>query len=162
MKDEPSAAAAQKPLLSDILLELHVPAFQPVKDFYGSLGYEIVWEKPALDDKGYLVMRNAMSIINFYCGTDDVYNHEFFGTFPANTPRGYGVEIVIPSDDIEALFARVKQLYPDNIVASLPGKHSHKDFRVVDPFGYYLRFVERYNWVEGRDAAGRRLAPEPT
>lgn len=39
-----------KPLYSDIMLELHVPAFQPVKDFYGSLGYEVVWEKPTVDD----------------------------------------------------------------------------------------------------------------
>ncbi len=147
-------------LQSDILLELHIPAFQPAKDFYGNLGYEVVWEKPAVGDKGYLVMRNGTSILNFYCGTDEVYSHEFFGRFPADTPRGYGVEIVIPSDDIEALFKHVKQLYPDNIVAQLPGKYSHKDFRMTDPFGYYLRFVERYNWVEGRDTKGQPLTQD--
>jgi len=32
------------------------------------------------------------------------------------------------------------------------------DFRMVDPFGFYLRFVERYNWVDGKDKEGNPLA----
>lgn len=145
-------------LYSDVMLELHVPDFAPVKQFYGDLGYEVVWEKPAQKDKGYLVMRNGSSILNFYCGTSQVYEHEYFGKFPKDTTRGYGVEIVIPVDNIDELFVKLKVLHPQNIAAPLPGSHSHKDFRVVDPFGYYLRFVERYNWVEGRDKTGKPLA----
>ena len=141
-------------LCSDILIELHVPDFMPVKEFYGTLGYEVVWEKPVKENKSYLVMRNGKSILNFYCGTDEVYNHEFFGKFPKDTPRGYGVEIIIPVDGIEAFFAEFERLHPDNIIAPLSSTHSHKDFRALDPFGYYLRFVERYNWVDGRNKAG--------
>lgn len=30
--------------LSNVILELHVPDFDTVKDFYGKLGFEVVWE----------------------------------------------------------------------------------------------------------------------
>ena len=34
-----------KSTLTDVLIELHVPDFKPVKDFYSQLGFEIVWER---------------------------------------------------------------------------------------------------------------------
>ena len=141
-------------LLNDISIELHVPDFQKVKDFYGSIGYKIVWERLPNIDKGYLVMRNGRSILNFYCGNEEVYNHSYFKHFPKKSPRGYGVEIIIPIDDIEEFYTSFKNQHPNSIVSDLSQKHSHKDFRAIDPFGYYLRFVERYNWVEGRDEKG--------
>ncbi len=149
-----------KPLSSDILLELHVPDFAPAKDFYGSLGYEVVWEKPSIEGISYMVMRNGNSILNFYGGTKQVYEHDHFKQFPKDTPRGYGVEIIIPTDDIEALFVLFQRLHPKNLVTPISHAHSHRDFRAVDPFGYYLRFVERYNWVDGRDKEGKVIEHE--
>ncbi len=141
-------------LVSDVLLELHVPDFQPVKDFYGSIGYEVVWEKLEQDDNGYLVMRSGKSVLNFYCGNESVYEHSFFKKFPRTTPRGYGVEIIIPITNIEDFYEGFKKLHPDSIVTELNHKFSHKDFRATDPFGFYLRFVERNNWMDGRDKQG--------
>ena len=141
-------------LVSDILIELHVPDFAPAKEFYGKIGYEIVWQKEEKIDEGYLVMRNGKSILNFYCGTNQVYKHDFFGKFPKDTPRGYAVEILIQIAGIESFYKKFKMLFPENIVKELNNKYSHKDFRAVDPYGFYVRFVEKNNWVEGRKKDG--------
>jgi len=141
-------------LVSDILIELHVPDFAPAKEFYGKIGYEIVWQKEEKIDEGYLVMRNGKSILNFYCGTNQVYKHDFFGKFPKDTPRGYAVEIIIQIAGIESFYKKFKMLFPENIVKELNNKYSHKDFRAVDPYGFYVRFVEKNNWVEGRKKDG--------
>lgn len=146
-----------KELQSDILIELHVPDFGLAKDFYGSLGYGVVWEKKPQGREGYMVMRSGTSILNFYCGTDQVYEHSYFKQFPKDTPRGYGVEIIIPVTDIESFYGGYERLHPESVVSKLSKKYSHQDFRAVDPFGFYIRFVERYNWVDGRDSEGNKL-----
>ena len=99
-------------------------------------------------------MRNGKSILNFYCGTNQVYKHDFFGKFPKDTPRGYAVEIIIQIAGIESFYKKFKMLFPENIVKELNNKYSHKDFRAVDPYGFYVRFVEKNNWVEGRKKDG--------
>ncbi len=147
-------------LQSDILIELHVPDFETVKDFYCKLGYEVVWEKTPREREGYLVLRSGHSVLNFYCGNDHVYEHSYFKRFSRNTPRGYGVEIIIPVTGIAKFYDQFKRIYPDNIVGELYKRHSRADFRVTDPFGYYLRFVERYNWVDGRDKKGNVVKKE--
>lgn len=146
-----------KKLTSDILLELHVPDFEAVKQFYGSIGYKVVWEKKPKDRDGYLVMRSNESVLNFYCGNDQVYDHTHFKKFPKDTPRGYGVEIVIPIDGIEEFYKNFQDQHQESIVEKLKTRFSRPDFRAVDPFGFYLRFVERYNWVDGRDTAGKSI-----
>ena len=49
-------------LVSDILIELHVPDFAPAKEFYGKIGYEIVWQKEEKIDEGYLVIVTGKQI----------------------------------------------------------------------------------------------------
>ena len=142
-------------LTSDVMIELHVPSFEITKKFYGDLGFEVVWERIPEDPSiRYFVMKKGTSILNFYNGTEEVYNHSFFKKFPKITPRGYAVEIIIPVDGIEDFYKLVSSKYKKNIIKPLGQICSHPDFRMVDPFGFYLRFVERYNWVEGRDKAG--------
>ncbi len=145
-------------LKSDILLELHVPSFKMAKDFYGSIGFEVVWEKEAdSKKKGYMVMRKGESILNFYCGDETVYEHSFFRSFDKNTQRGYGVEIILPIDGIENFYKEISKLHENKIVKELNDKYEKKDFRMVDPFGFYLRFVERYDWVNDRDKFGNKI-----
>lgn len=136
-----------KKLFSDILLELHVPDFKITKKFYKDLGFEVVWEKKPLARKGYLVMRRGDSIINFYCGNIHVYEQTYFKTFPKDTKRGYAVEVIIPIDNIEEFYKKIYRKYKSKIVQPLKKRFSKPDFRMVDPFGFYLRFVERYDWV---------------
>ncbi len=140
-------------LNSDTQIELHVPDFELTKNFYGQLGFKVVWERSG-DNIGYLVMRRGPSLLNFYGGNTGISKHQYFKRFPEDTPKGYGIEIILPVEGIEDFFDQFKSNFEDKIVENLNHKHSHKDFRATDPFGFYLRFVEKYNWVEGRDKSG--------
>jgi len=44
-----------KPAQNNILLELHVDDFEKVKEFYGKLGFKVVWERKPEAKKGYLI-----------------------------------------------------------------------------------------------------------
>jgi len=144
------------PQKTDLMVELHVPDFGKAKEFYLSLGFEVVWErKPVNGADGYMVMRRGESIINFHGGTEDVADHKYFGKFPKDSKRGYAVEIIIPIDGIKDFYKQAQQKYPKNIVQPLEKKFAFPDFRMEDPFGFYLRFVDRYNWVETRDKDGK-------
>jgi len=138
------------------MVELHVPDFEKAKEFYSGLGFEVVWErKPVSGVDGYMVMRRGENIINFHGGAENVVDHEYFGKFPKDSKRGYAVEIIIPVDGVEDFYKQVSQKYPKQIVQPLEKRFAFPDFRMEDPFGFYLRFVERYNWVDTRDKSGK-------
>lgn len=140
-----------KPALNDVVIELHVPDFEKVKDFYGKLGFEIVWEREPEGFKGYLVMKRENSILCFWAGNDEIYNHPYFKQFPKDTKRGYGVEIVIFVEDIEKFYEEVSKFA--KVVEKLTLQPwGDEDFRVEDPFGYYLRFSSPYNTLHGDKA----------
>jgi uncharacterized glyoxalase superfamily protein PhnB len=139
-----------KVALSDTIIELSVPDFSVAKEFYIKLGFKVIWEEPPKGMNGYMVMKYKNSILCFFCGNDEVYKHPYFQKFPRNTIRGYGVEISIPIKNIDVYYQNIKGKIPEkNIFQSLKlqpwGK---KDFRVVDPFGYFLRFNEPWNVLE--------------
>lgn len=137
------------------MCELHVPNFEVAKQFYGDLGFDVVWERKSTDKtEGYMVMRKKTSVLCFYSGTTKVYEHSYFRKFPKDTKRGYAVEIVIPVDDVKSFYKTVQELHKDMIVIPLTERFYYPDFRMIDPFGFYLRFVERYNWVDTRNPDG--------
>lgn len=144
-------------LVSDVMLELHVPNFETIKKFYGDLGFKIVWERKPSEKKGYLVMKRHESVLNFFCGNEEVYKRSFFKRFSKETPRGYAVEIIIPIDDIDSFYRQIEKKYPKLIIKILEKRYDKLDFRMTDPFGFYLRFVERYNWIDDRDKNGNPL-----
>lgn len=132
------------PAKSETILELHVPNFEKAKDFYGKLGFKEVWERKPEDFKGYLVMKMGNSILCFWAGNDEVYNHPYFKNFPKDTHRGYAVEIVIFVDNIDSYYEKIKKFA--NIVEDLKVQPwGDKDFRIEDPFGFYIRFSSPYN-----------------
>ncbi|MDO8563130.1 MAG: dihydroneopterin aldolase [Candidatus Limnocylindria bacterium] len=121
-------------------VELHVPDFGPVRDFYGRLGFVV--EREEAGDDGYLVMRRGANALAFWPGNAAVTGHSFFGRFPAGTPRGIGVEIIVEVEDVEALYEKVRGFL--RVVAPLRRRPwGVRDFRLEDPFGYYLRITER-------------------
>ena len=139
------------PAINHLQLELHVPDFEVVKAYYSKLGFRVVWEREPDESKGYLVLQMDQTTLCFWCGTDAVYNQPYFKKFPKNTVRGYGVEIVIMVDDIDAYYERVKE--NANIVEPLIVQPwGSKDFRAVDPFGYYLRFTRKHNIIDKSNA----------
>lgn len=132
------------PSKSEIILELHVPDFEKVKDFYGKLGFEVVWEKEPEGQKGYLVMKMENRILCFWSGNEEVYNHSYFKRFPKDTPRGYAVEIIIFVNDIDSYYEKVKKFA--KVVEELQTRPwGDKDFRIEDPFGFYIRFSNPYD-----------------
>lgn len=136
--------------LTDTTIELSVPDFSITKEFYQKLDFEVVWEEPAEKMNGYMVMKRDQSILCFFCGNEYVYKHPYFKGFPKETKRGYGVEISIPVDDIDTVFAKIQtQIDSKHIFQPLKEQPwGKKDFRIEDPFGYFLRFNDPWNVLE--------------
>lgn len=140
-----------KPAQNNVLLELHVPDFEKVKEYYGKLGFEIVWERKPEGFKGYLILKMGDNILCFWAGNQHVYEQPYFKRFPKNTKRGYGVEIVIMVDDVERYYSKVKGFA--NVVEELILQPwGLKDFRVEDPFGYYLRITTKHDILDNNNA----------
>lgn len=140
-----------KPAWNTVFIELHVPDFERIKEYYGRLGFEIVRETEPEGKEGYLVLKMEDNILCFWAGNESVYEQSYFKRFPRNTKRGYGVEIVIMVADLEAYYSKVQG--SANIVAKLALRPwGLKDFRIEDPFGYYLRITSIHNILEGPDA----------
>lgn len=132
-------------------LELHVPDFEIVKKFYSKLGFKVVWERQPEEKKGYLVMKMKNIILCFWPGTEQVYDQTYFKRFPKTTPRGYGVEIVIMVDDVESYYKKVKK-FAKVVEPLITRPWGKKDFRIIDPFGYYIRFSKNHNILENKNA----------
>ena len=140
-----------KPAQNNVLLELHVPDFEEVKKYYGKLGFEVIWERQPEGFKGYLILKMGDNILCFWAGNEHVYEQPYFKRFPKNTKRGYGVEIVIMVDDVERYYSKVKGFA--NVVEELVLQPwGLKDFRVEDPFGYYLRITSYHNILDNNNA----------
>jgi hypothetical protein len=140
---------------NNLILELHVPSFKPVREFYKQFGFEELSYDPTSgggSDLGYMVLIRRDSVgdtmINFYGDKDKVAKHAHFKDFPTDTPRGYAVEITVVVSDVEGLWQAVEpNLAKDIISQPLTVKRwGKKDFRLVDPFGFYVRFTEPVDW----------------
>ncbi len=140
---------------NNLVLELHVPDFAKARAFYKIFGFNDLRYDPVSggnSDLGYLVIKRLDPLgethINFYGDKEKVSQHSHFKEFPADTPRGYAVEITIPVSDVDGLWNEVRdKLEPPQIAQPLTLKRwGKKDFRVVDPFGFYVRFTEMVDW----------------
>ncbi|HSX07770.1 MAG TPA: VOC family protein [Candidatus Saccharimonadales bacterium] len=141
----------QKDTTNRLQIELHVPDFGPALEFYGKLGFKKVWMRQEHNVGDYLVMERDGTILNFWPGNDEVWSQSYFKRFSKDTKRGYGVEIVIPVDDIAAYYDQVKQFA--NVSSELKLQPwGVKDFRIEDPFGFYLRITERHNILDPKFA----------
>lgn len=136
---------------NNILLELHVPDFEKVKEFYGKLGFRVIWERKPEEKKGYLVIKKDNNILCFWPGNEYVFKQEYFKNFPKDTKKGYGVEIVILVEDIDKVYENIKSFA--KVVEPLIVKPwGLKDFRIEDPFGFYLRFSEPHDILDIKNA----------
>ncbi|MEN9338527.1 MAG: hypothetical protein RI945_252, partial [Candidatus Parcubacteria bacterium] len=144
-------------IVNNLVLELHIPDFETVREFYSLFGFREMCYDPTSgggSDLGYMILKRDDSIgntsINFYGDKDEISQHKYFANFPQNTPRGYEVEIVIPVSDVRGLWEEVKDKIPEKqITQPLIIKRWNKwDFRIVDPFGFYVRFTELVDWTQ--------------
>lgn len=133
------------------LIELHVNDFAPIRAYYESLGFSVAWEHEAKGFDGYLVIQMEGNVLCFWAGNEEVYNQPYFKQFPHDTPRGYGVEVVISVEDIQGYYELVKDRA--NVVEPLTKQPwGLYDFRVVDPAGYYLRFTSLHDILRSDNA----------
>jgi lactoylglutathione lyase len=139
---------------TDVLVELHVPDLRAAKAFYRKFKFAVVREETADAGDGYVVMRRGASLLFFWGGTKAVRDHEYFRRFRGPRKRGYGVELVIPVDDLDAAY-RAAVAAKSAVAAPRLRAWGARDFRAVDPFGFYLRFTEPHDPT-------RRSAPRPT
>jgi uncharacterized glyoxalase superfamily protein PhnB len=140
---------------NNIAIELHVPDFEPARGFYAMFGFTECLYKARTGgghDLGYLVLRReddcGATLLNFYGGKESISLQSHFRQFDPHTPRGYAVEISIPVTDVAALWNEVKDaIAPSQVAQPLQTKRWGKqDFRVIDPFGFYVRFTEPIDW----------------
>lgn len=140
---------------NNLILELHIPDFGPSRRFYGLFGFKEQMYDPTSggnSDLGYMVLIRKDKIgntaINFYGDKVKVSQHARFADFPPDTPRGYSVEVTIPVGNVEQLWLQTKdRIGRDQIAQELTLKRWGKsDFRVIDPFGFYIRFTELVDW----------------
>jgi hypothetical protein len=143
------------PIHNNLVLELHIPSFQPAREFYGMFGFTDLSYDPTSgggSDLGYMVpiRRDTIgdTLLNFYGDKDKVSQHARFYDFPADTPRGYAVEITVPVSDVAKLWEQVKDRLKEGTVSQelVTKRWGKQDFRVVDPFGFYVRFTEIVDW----------------
>lgn len=52
--------------MNTISLELHVDNFEPIKQYYMALGFEVAWERKPEGHKGYLVLTFGDNTLCFY------------------------------------------------------------------------------------------------
>lgn len=149
---------AKVPIRNNLVLELHVPSFQPVREFYQQFGFEELSYDPTSgggSDLGYLVLirRDSMgdTLLNFYGDKDKVAQHAHFKDFSVDTPRGYAVEITIVVSDVEELWRQAEPNLPQKTISQplTLKRWGKKDFRLIDPFGFYVRFTELVDWGQG-------------
>ena len=143
---------------TDVLVELHVPDLRAAKAFYRRFKFAVVREETAADADGYVVMRRGSSLLFFWGGTKAVRDHEYFRRFRSVRKRGYGVELVIPVNDLDAAY---RAAVTAKCVVAEPRIRpwGARDFRAEDPFGFYLRFTEPHDPT--RRSAPRRAPRRP-
>lgn len=125
-------------------IELHVPSFDVAEEFYSKLGFTRTWKRQEGDESDYLVMQRSGTIICFWPGNENVHSQSYFKQFPKNTKRGFGVEIVIPVENVLRLHKQIHESV--NVVGDLVKRPwGLWDFRIEDPFGYYLRITEHHD-----------------
>jgi len=145
----------KKAIKNNLIIELHVPDLDGARTFYSKLGFTFSMDdKPNTKELGYLTMTRedklGSTMLNFYGGDERVYGQSYFKQFSKDTKRGYAIEVTIPTGDIDRLYELACTNLRENIVRELKELNDHehvwKDFRMVDPFGFYLRFTELIDW----------------
>ncbi len=145
---------AKLPIKNSLIVELHVPDFAPAKEFYSKLGFKVASEDVKGEYPGYLVMGRedplGNTTINFYGDDERVYDQSYFKQFDRKTTRGYAVSLTIPVKDIHAFYLEVSRDLKENVAQKLTektdGKKAWYDFRMTDPYGFYIRFTELLDW----------------
>ena len=140
---------------NNLVLELHILDFEKARKFYSIFGFKEILNDSTSgggSDLGYMVLKRddkmGSSLLNFYGDKKKVSQHARFVDFPEDTPKGYAVEITIPVSNVEKLQEEIKPKIDESQIGQelVLKRWGKKDFRVIDPFGFYVRFTELFAW----------------
>ena len=144
-----------KNIANNLVLELHIPDFDKARNFYSIFGFSELLYDPVSgggSDLGYMVLERkdelGRTLLNFYGDKEKVSQHAHFADFNPDTPKGYAVEITIPVTNVNNLWNNIKEKIDKSIIAQplTLKRWGNEDFRVIDPFGFYIRFTELVDW----------------
>jgi lactoylglutathione lyase len=96
-------------------------------------------------ESGYVALRNGTVAIGVGLLARLPVDHPFRTRWPSSAPPGLGVEIVLEVDDLDGFFKRAQEQIHDRggqIQALAEQPWGLRDFRVIDPDGYYVRVTE--------------------
>jgi len=136
--DEAAANATPAASNMSVRFELFVEDTRKSAAFYHRvLGFE-----GAMDSPDYNPIQSGSVKIGI-CNAHKLWKGHHFSPEALAGQKGAGVEIVLEVDDLDATYKRVVENgYPirDGLAKRPWGL---RDFRIVDPDGYYLRITER-------------------
>lgn len=122
-----------------VRLELFVREMDAAVAFYtGVLGFDLIREEP-----GYSSLRRGEVLLGLGPISKLPAEGEYFTRDIAQRWLGLGVEIVLEVDDLDAYHARVLASEYEISEPLRERPWGLRDFRVVDPDGYYLRITSR-------------------
>ena len=133
----PSERTASPPRMG-LRLELFVEDMQTSVGFYTRvLGFEVIRNEPG----DYASLRNGEVVLGIGQISKLPGEGGYFTRDIASLRRGVGVEIVLEVDDVEGWHRRVAA--SGHPIFEPPQKRPWglRDFRIVDPDGYYLRLT---------------------
>ena len=121
-------------------LELFVEDIDAAIGFYTRiLGFELVRNEPDY----YASLRNRSVILGLGPVSKLPAQGGYFAPDIAGQRRGLGIEIVLEVDDVDAWHRRVLASGHPVFEPLQERPWGLRDFRIVDPDGYYLRITSR-------------------
>ena len=139
---ELSARRSNEPLESEmeLRLELFVEDMDAAIDFYTRVvGFELVRNEPDY----YASLCNGNVILGLGPVSKLPAQGGYFTRDITDQRRGLGVEIVLEVDDVDAWHRRVLASGRPVFEPLQERPWGLRDFRIVDPDGYYLRITSR-------------------
>ena len=134
------AAREGKEGMTGLRLELFVEDMDAAIDFYTRvLGFEFVRSEPGY----YASLRNGAVVLGLGPVSKLPAQGGYFTRDIADQRRGLGVEIVLEVDDVDAWRRRVLASGCPVFELLQERPWGLRDFRIVDPDGYYLRSTSR-------------------
>jgi catechol 2,3-dioxygenase-like lactoylglutathione lyase family enzyme len=95
-------------------------------------------------ESGYAALNNGNVAIGIGLLVGLPENHHFRTRWPSGSSPGLGVELVLEVDEVDGFFKRAKdQLHNVGQIQDIEDQPwGLRDFRVIDPDGYYVRVTE--------------------
>ena len=106
--------------------------------YTGAMGFDLLCEEP-----GYASLRRGEVILGLGPISKLPAEDEYFTRHISGHRRGLGVELVLEVDDLDGYHARILASEYEISEPLRERPWGLRDFRVVDPDGYYLRITSR-------------------